>query len=160
MADFRPAQIGYAHLRAPAGHHRLRLLAPGRIVGLDVGDRAEPDARDAAQLGRVRELARERRDADAAGDEQQGLRGILGQGEVAADAGSADLGSGLELEQGPLLGTRADLLSRLGRVTRLAGSIEETGARALLLSPDPGGEVLPPAPLTPLRCLVVNRSAR
>ena len=62
--------------------------------------------------------------------------------------------------EGPLLGTRSDLLSRLGRVTRLAGSVEETGARALLLSPAPGGDVLPPAPVTPRRCLVVNRSVR
>ena len=65
-----------------------------------------------------------------------------------------------ELVEGPLLGTRDDLLSRLGRVTRLAGTIEDTGARALLLSPARGGQTLPSAPETPDRCLVVNRSAR
>ena len=65
-----------------------------------------------------------------------------------------------ELVEGPLLGTRADLLARIGRVTRLASTIEDTGARALLLSPAPTGRVIAPAPVTPDRCLVVNRSPR
>ena len=65
-----------------------------------------------------------------------------------------------ELVDNPLLGTRADLLARIGRVTRLAGTIEDTGAQALLLSPAPTGQALPGAPRTPERCLVVNRSAR
>ncbi len=65
-----------------------------------------------------------------------------------------------ELVEGDVLGSRADLLGRIGRVTRLGASIEQTGAAALLLSPARGGQDIPPAPLTERRCLVVNRSAR
>lgn len=65
-----------------------------------------------------------------------------------------------ELLEGDVLGTRADLLGRVGRVTRLAGRVSETGAEALLLSPERGGQDIPPAPLTAERCLVVNRSPR
>ncbi|MCW2605804.1 MAG: hypothetical protein JWO60_497, partial [Frankiales bacterium] len=65
-----------------------------------------------------------------------------------------------ELVEGDVLGTRDDLLGRIGRVTRLVETVEDTGAAALLLSPAKGGQDIPAAPLTDDRCLVVNRSAR
>lgn len=64
-----------------------------------------------------------------------------------------------ELTEGAVLGSRADLLGRIGRVTRLVRTVRAPGAEALLLSPRRDGQEIPPAPLTPDRCLVVNRSA-
>lgn len=63
-----------------------------------------------------------------------------------------------ELLEGPVLGSRDDLLGRLGRVTRLVRRVHAPGAEAFLLSPRRGGQDIPPGPLTPDRCLVVNRS--
>lgn len=59
------------------------------------------------------------------------------------------------------LGTRADLLGRVGTVTRLVRTVRAPGAEAVLLSPRTGeGRPIPPARRTPHRCLVVNRSER
>jgi Dolichyl-phosphate-mannose-protein mannosyltransferase len=63
-----------------------------------------------------------------------------------------------ELSEARALGSRADLLGRVGTVTRLVRRLSAPGAEALLLSPRRGGRELPTAPATPRRCLVVNRS--
>src|SRR3546814_8489642 len=56
MPDRRSPEIGDAHLAAPAGDHLFGGFGEGRIVFLDVADRAEADADDTAKLGGVREL--------------------------------------------------------------------------------------------------------
>src|SRR3546814_3697994 len=56
MPDRRFPEIGDAHLAAPAGDHLFGGFGEGRIVFLDVADRAEADADDTAKLGGVREL--------------------------------------------------------------------------------------------------------
>lgn len=129
---------------------------PGDLVLVDIAAKAAFD-HYAPRLGVPRDgvvLFRTPTPGTGCGDDDVALRtGRFGNGRVW-------LVFAHELVDGPLLGTRADLLSRVGRVTRVASTIEDTGARALLLSPAPGGEVLPPAPITPDRCLVVNRSVR
>src|SRR3546814_19808093 len=51
MPDRRSPEIGDAHLAAPAGDHLFGGFGEGRIVFLDVADRAEADADDTAKLG-------------------------------------------------------------------------------------------------------------
>ncbi len=133
-----------------------RRQRPGDLVLVDIAAKAAFD-HYAPRLGVPRDgvvLFRTPSPGTTCGDDLTALRtGRFGNGRVW-------LVFSHELVEGPVLGTRADLLGRIGRVTRLAGVVEDTGATALLLSPDRSGRDLPPAPLTADRCLVVNRSAR
>lgn len=65
-----------------------------------------------------------------------------------------------DLVAGSVLGSRADLLSRVGDVTRLVQRVHEPGAEAVLLQPGHGGRNIAEVPPTPGRCLLVVRSRR
>ncbi|MDP9437122.1 MAG: hypothetical protein M3P93_18805, partial [Actinomycetota bacterium] len=129
-------------------------LRPGDLVLVDIAAKAAFD-HYGPRLGVLRDgvvLFRTPPPGEGCGADFAALRaGAFGEGRVW-------LVFSHDLSEGRRLGTRDDLLSRVGTVTRLVRRVRAPGAEALLLHPS--GTDLPRAPATPGRCLAVFRSAR